>query len=265
MGKLHRARVAAVGSQQDMLRMTRAMLDNGDWLHEDEAYASQETLEKRLEQVARHARWEGGELCGFLAEMISPTPYGELIPETCRLHVAEHPCGLWTALFSMDSEDAFQPEDWLKLHERSGRMPFFALHADEDFGLDKGGVIFTGGAYHEDWNLMGETWLWLQKQYYAGRSPEEIVQALKRLDAVLAREWDQDARTLLQSCLTHLESVASAAEGVTEQALSQAREARDFQRLFALQAALADGVLWDVERVARWHACLENALATYGA
>ena len=35
MGKLHRARVVAVGSQQDMLRMVRAMLDNGDWLHEE--------------------------------------------------------------------------------------------------------------------------------------------------------------------------------------------------------------------------------------
>ena len=39
MGKLHRARVVAVGSQQDMLRMVRAMLDNGDWLHEEEEYA----------------------------------------------------------------------------------------------------------------------------------------------------------------------------------------------------------------------------------
>lgn len=144
MGKLHRARVVAVGSQQDMLRMVRAMLDNGDWLHEEEEYAPPETLQRRLEQVARHARWEGGEFCGFLAEMISPNPYGELIPERSRFHVAEHPCGLWTALFTMDSEDAFQPEDWLKLHERSGRMPFFAIHADEDFALDKGGVIFTG-------------------------------------------------------------------------------------------------------------------------
>ena len=71
MGKLHRARVVAVGSQQDMLRMVRAMLDNGDWLHEEEEYAPPETLQRRLEQVARHARWEGGEFCGFLAEMIA--------------------------------------------------------------------------------------------------------------------------------------------------------------------------------------------------
>lgn len=53
MGKLHRARVVAVGSQQDMLRMVRAMLDNGDWLHEEEEYAPPETLQRRLEQVAR--------------------------------------------------------------------------------------------------------------------------------------------------------------------------------------------------------------------
>ena len=51
MGKLHRARVVAVGSQQDMLRMVRAMLDNGDWLHEEEEYALPETLQRRLEQV----------------------------------------------------------------------------------------------------------------------------------------------------------------------------------------------------------------------
>ena len=70
--------------------------------------------------------------------------------------MAEHPRGFVDGAVHMDSEDAFQPEDWLKLHERSGRMPFFAIHADEDFALDKGGVIFTGGAYHEDWNLMGE-------------------------------------------------------------------------------------------------------------
>lgn len=264
MASLHRARVVAVGSQQDMLRMVRAMLDNGDWLLEEEEYAPPETLAGRLEQLGRHARWEGGEACGFLAEMISPNPYGELLPDTCRLQVQEHPCGLWTASFAMDSEDAFQPEDWLKLHQRSARMPFFAIHAGEDFGLDKGGVIFTGGAYHEDWNLMGETWLWLQKQYYAGRSPEETVQALTRLDDVLAREWDQDARTLLRSCLDHLADVQAAAGEVTAPALDQTRTEKDFQRLFALQAALADGVLWDIERAARWRACLETALAAYG-
>ena len=46
-------------------------------------------------------------------------------------------------------------------------------------------------------------------------------------------------------------------------ALAQAKESKDFQRLFALQAALADGVLWDIERVARWRACLESDLAAY--
>ncbi len=39
MGKLHRARVIAVGSEQDMLRMVHVMLDNGDWLPEEEEYA----------------------------------------------------------------------------------------------------------------------------------------------------------------------------------------------------------------------------------
>ena len=98
VAKKYGARVVAVGSQQDMLRMVRAMLDNGDWLHEEEEYAPPETLQRRLEQVARHARWEGGEFCGFLAEMISPNPYGELIPERSRFHVAcGRRCSPWTA------------------------------------------------------------------------------------------------------------------------------------------------------------------------
>ena len=53
MGKLHRARVVAVGSQQDMLRMVRAMLDNGDWLHEEEEYTPPETLQ------GAWSRWPG--------------------------------------------------------------------------------------------------------------------------------------------------------------------------------------------------------------
>ena len=50
---------------------------------------------------------------------------------------------------------------------------------------------------------------------------------------------------------------------MTAPALAQAKESKDFQRLFALQAALADGVLWDIERVARWLACLESDLKAY--
>ena len=36
MARLHRARVTAVGSEQDMYRMAYVMLENGDWLPEED-------------------------------------------------------------------------------------------------------------------------------------------------------------------------------------------------------------------------------------
>ena len=67
----------------------------------------------------------------------------------------------------------------------------------------------------------------------------------------------------MQSCLTHLEHVQSAAQAVTAPALAQAKESKDFQRLFALQAALADGVLWDIERWPAGAPAWESDLAAY--
>ena len=85
---------------------------------------------------------------------------------------------------------------------------------------------------------------------------------LARLDQLLNREWDQDAHTLLRSCLTYLEQVAASAGRVTAEALAAARESRNFAELFNMQRALADAELWETEHIALWRACLENALCT---
>ena len=261
MARLHRARVTAVGSEQDMYRMAYVMLENGDWLPEEDEGPTP-TLEELLQTVTKRSHWEEGNDCGFLPGMISPSPFGTLIPHTCRMEVRKHDCGLWTASFAYASWDAFQSEDWLNLHRRCNRMPFFALHASEEFGMEKGGVVFTGGEYHEEWGLMAETWLWLFRQYYAGTPAEEMPGKLARLDQLLTREWDQDAHTLLRSCLTYLEQVAASASRVTAEALAAARESRNFAELFNMQRALADAELWETEHIALWRACLENALCT---
>lgn len=259
MAKIHRSRVAAVGSEYDMQRLARVMLENGDWLPETEGPPL--TLEALLAEVAHRAQWEAGESCGFLPRMICRTPYAQLISERCALKVERHPSGLMTALFTFDSWDVFQPEDWLALHQQCGRLPMFALHADEDFSREKGGVIYTGGAYYEDWDRMAETWLWLWRTYYAGKPPEEARDSLRRLDALLSQEWDQRAAELLESCRVHLHRVETSAAQVTAEALQEAQEQRDYPHLFAMQRALADARLWDVAHSARWQACLESDLA----
>ena len=131
MARLHRARVTAVGSEQDMYRMAYVMLENGDWLPEEDEGPTP-TLEELLQTVTKRSHWEEGDNCGFLPGMIAPSPFGTLIPHTCRMEVRKHDCGLWTASFAYSSWDAFQSEDWLNLHRRCNRMPFFALHASEE-------------------------------------------------------------------------------------------------------------------------------------
>ena len=58
-------------------------------------------------------------------------------------------------------------------------MPMLALYADWDFGMEKGMKVFFGGKAHDDWNRMGEIWLWLWTQYETGYPPEEAVARLE--------------------------------------------------------------------------------------
>ena len=84
MARLHRARVTAVGSEQDMYRMAYVMLENGDWLPEEDEGPTP-TLEELLQTVTKRSHWEEGDDCGFLPGMIAPNPFGTLIPHTCRM------------------------------------------------------------------------------------------------------------------------------------------------------------------------------------
>ena len=59
MARLHRARVTAVGSEQDMYRMAYVMLENGDWLPEEDEGPTP-TLEELLQTVSHKTFALGG-------------------------------------------------------------------------------------------------------------------------------------------------------------------------------------------------------------
>ncbi len=146
--------------------------------------------------MTRRAHWEDGESLRLSGGMIAPHPYGELFP-TQPHRCGGHACGLWTATFTMDSGTTSRA--------RTGSSPpaqrphaMFRHHAGEDFALDKGGVIFTGGAYHEEWGLMAETWLWLYRQYFAGRPRKKCPDA----EAAGTRCWPGNGiRTPTPCCI----------------------------------------------------------------
>lgn len=256
MGRMHRTVVAAVGTQEDMIRLNRVMLENRDWLEEPDDRPPL-TLEELHAQVLEKARWEMGEQAEFLYDMIAPSPYGDAIGERCFYDLSQAPCGLWVARFRYDSFERFQPEDWLCLHQKCDRLPMFALHADTEFALDKGMTLFSGGRAEDDWSLMAEIWLWLIDQYEVGLSPEEIVARLNALKKAMARDdWEQPIGELLASCRENLARVAQGAS-VTAEELSDAENRRDYPLLYELQTRVAEGVLWDAERHARYLACLE--------
>ena len=99
MASLYRARVTAVGTDEDMLRLNRCLLPTCNRLQEPEE-GPEPGLEKLYHQVHRLARWEGTEDSGFLYDMVSPMPFGGADSSTCRYIMRREPCGLWTATFA---------------------------------------------------------------------------------------------------------------------------------------------------------------------
>ena len=122
MPNLHRARVVAIGTEADMLRLNRALLHNMDAL-EDIEDGPAPTLEEIYQQVHKTAQYEGAQDSTFLYDMIAVTPYGDAEDESCRYTMRKEPCGLYTACFAYEGETAFQVEDWLRLHVQCGRLP----------------------------------------------------------------------------------------------------------------------------------------------
>lgn len=255
MARTHYVRVAAVGSEADMRGLCQAMLKNAGY--EDEISGGLDAL---TEAVRRMAAEEGGPECGFLYEMVTRRAYGDAEENTCRFTVRQEKCGLWTALFSYESQTPFQPEDWLRLHGQCNRLPMLVLRACDDFDRDKGLLVLSGGYAHEEWSHMEECWLWLATRYGDG-DPEGTVRRLTRLARLLEDEDEElTVPELLERCerlLTSLRERMSDAEELREH-LARATEQRDYQTLFALQCLVAQAALWDAENAQHWLACLEK-------
>lgn len=267
MASLHRARVCAVGSQEDMIRLCSMLLDNCGVLPDEEDRAPF-TLEEVYGLVQEYTREHETELDGFAYNMISPIRYGNAESGTCRLNIREESCGLWTACFAYDSTCEFQPHEWLDLHKRCGGLLMVAQRASWDFGLDKGELIFTGGSLMDNWNGMNECWLWLIPQYECGFPPEEAVSRLAKLSKTLEREEsDMTVAELLKSCMDNLTAIAMEVEdGVAvRESLDACLARRDFAGLLETQHMVAESVLWEVEHNAKWLACLETVLTAWEA
>ncbi len=268
MATLYRARVCAVGSERDMKNLLTRMLDNCGYLEADEELRPERSVEELVRLVQQRSREDGGEGDTFLFEMIAGNGYGDAIPCTLRLEVAETLPGLWTAVFSYDSEHSFQPEDWMILHLTLGRVLLVAQRASRDFALDKGELIFSGGQCMENWDHMCELWLWLMEQYGAGAPPQAAVQKLKPLARVLRdEEYDMDVAEILTACAENLQRTAERVadpEGLMEK-FAAARENRDFRGMLEIQYAAAEAALWETRHNAKWLACLDAVSGAWTA
>lgn len=265
MSTLNRARVCTLGTQEDMIRLCRLMLDHCQWFDEEEADKPDLTLEQLLTLIGKFSRQEGSEDCGFYYPMITAHPYGDAVASTCRLEIRRHSTGLYLALFSYDSETPFQHEDWLALHREIKMLPMMALYANDDFGLEKGMKLFVGGRVGDDWDRMGEAFLYLIANYEEGYPPEEAVSRLRKLRKTLEREdFDLSIGGLLRGCMENLESLDEAVSDAEALAadMQTFRQEKDYESLFHLYMRLIEAELWDIQHVDRHLACLE---ATYDA
>lgn len=264
----NRARVCTIGTQEDMIRLCRAMLDNCQWFDEPEERRRDLTLDQLLALVDDHARLEGSREGGFCYAMVAPRPDGSAVASTCRLSIRQHHTGLYLALFCYDSENLFQHEDWLSLHRQVKHLPMLALYANADFGLEKGMKTFVGGRAGDDWDHMGEVFLYLIAQYEEGYPPDEAVTRLMELRDTLEREeFDLAMGELLTRCISHLSMLEAQTRDAAAMSatMQQLRTAKDYDGLFRLYLLLIEAELWDIEHVDRHLACLHSLNAAWQA
>ena len=262
MSNLYRTRVCAVGSEADICRLLKRMLVNfGVYVEpEDRSPYSREELE---EWVRREAYENGGQGDTFLYEMISPLCYGDAEPGTLRFSVSEHSSGRWTACFAYDSLHSFQPHEWLDLHMHTGGMLMSALRASGDFLLDKGEVIFSGGSVMDNWNQMTECWLFLIDQYECGLPPEDAVRRLKKLEKIMQdEEYVAGIEEVLLSCEHLIRSLLLTEEDgpALKAAIEACAAEKNYGRLYELEYAVVESVLWEVQHNKKYLACLETVL-----
>ena len=265
MSTLYRQRVCMIGHQQDMLRLTSTLLDNCGYLEEPEDRPAW-TLAELQEQLEQTTKENGDANDDFLYPMISRHRYGTAIEGTCRLHIAQHPCSLYSALFRYDSSSPFQALEWLDLYKKCGKPLIVIQRAASDFTLDKGEILISGGQITESWDTMCECWLWLMEQYGCGLPPDEAKERLDALDSIMRQEeYDMDVRSLLRSSRVNLETLSLSVQDqeAMKQALDASEMRQDFVRLWELQYILAESVLWETEHNHKWFATLDTLLSLY--
>ena len=262
MSTLYRQRIVVVGNEQDMIRLAMVLLDNAGYLELPEDRPPY-TLAELTDQIQQRTREDGDANDTFLYSMISRHRFGEATDGTCRLLISRSPCGLYTALFRYDSSDPFQSHEWLDLHKRCG-MPLMVIQrASEDFSLDKGEVVLSGGHVMDNWDTMCECWLWLMEQYGCGLPPEEALEKLSRLSEIMQREeYDMDIPTLLHSCRLNLETLALSMQdpAALKEAIDVALRRQDYVRLSEYYYLLAESILWETEHNAKWFATLDTLI-----
>lgn len=265
MAELHRARACMVGGEDDMYAVLRAMLRAcGEWNDDEEAPPMK--MEDMLRAIRRVSKLENGDEDGFVYEMVCPAPYGSAEGSTTRFEVTQHPCGLWTALFCWDSYQPFQPEDWLSLHRRSGRVPVVALYASHAFALEKGAALLSNEQMLDSWDTMNELWLWLIARYECGYPPEEAVARLKKLQVTMEQEGcEVTVEELLESCEDNLRELGRAVEDQAQlaAALEEAARAGNWREYLACEIHVAESALWETEHNQKWLAQLEAVRAAW--
>ena len=263
MAKRYHIRVCTVGTEEDIKDLLHSMiLCCGEEEDESDGLEPYHRRDELLEQIRRLSRSQGGHDEGFLYDMITPTPFGGAELESATLKLREEPCGLWSACFDYHSAACFQAEDWLWMHLHCNMLQFAAQYAGEEFALEKGRCLISGGKVMDNWDCMAETWFWLIRQYISGEVPDGIPEELEKIHhAMEAEDFDMTVEELLCSCETNLrlldEEVADTA-ALTER-LQKARETNDWSTLSSLYLAVTESVLWETERNARWLSCLELA------
>jgi hypothetical protein len=260
MANLTHVRLCAFGGEDAMRLLCLRLLLNYPLLDMDKEKLKDMTMDQLLATIHEQAKLEDCREDGFLYSMVCTGAYGDVLDDTCRLTIERYPAGLWLAGFSYDSKNAFQPEDWQRLHVQCGGLPMAALYANDDFNLPKGMKIILGGRVHDNWNYMGEVWLWLVTQYMSELSPAEAVARLRKLRKHIdEEEYDMTIGETLNAALSVLEGLAedNADPEALRNEMLQYREESDYESLFALQSRIAEMFLWDVANAEKWLAALE--------
>lgn len=256
MPGLCRVRVCAVGTEGDMLRLNRVLLENVDEYEEPDDRPPY-SLKELYDAVLRYTAWEKGEGATFVYGMISPHVFGRAergTYEMLRLNGE-----LYAALFTYECTDGVQQEDWMALHKQCGHLPMFVMYASAEFDRPKGEMILSNGQLTEDWTRMPLIWFYLFEDYEAGLVDEDAILRLRTLEKTLHASGFMDVAALLDACRENLTVAGRGLEIKSEELQHCIAEGRYAHQL-ALQRMVADGLLWDCPRNARRIACLDYVI-----